>query len=131
MADIKGDEKSKVVMILCPIAGKLEQLAEVAAEQLEKEGFGKITTVSAIVNERLESSRILLVESGYGDSHLEVMKVKLIRVDHHLVLKDLGLDEDTEFSAESVELVRDGMVAECVVIGSQSPKFNCPCGFSK
>ncbi len=127
MKDMNGAEKSKVTMILCPAAEKLARLAEAAAEQLEEEGFGKITTVDGNSNEKRDSSRILLVESGYEDSYLEIMKAKQIKIDHHLVLKDLGLDEDAEFSAESVELVKDGMVAECAVIDSQTPKFNCPC----
>ena len=127
MTEITRAKKRKVAMVLYPTATKLARLAEVAAKQLEEEGFGKITTVEDIVNSKQDPVRILLVESGYEESCLEIMEVQQIRVDHHLVLKDLGLDEDAEFNGESVELIKDGMVAECVVIDSQTPKFNCPC----
>ncbi len=124
---VRESEEAEIVILFCPAAKKLADLVQVAAEQLEKIGFGKILSMEHLVDGYSESSRVLLVESGYEDSFRDVLLQKQIRLDHHLILKDLGLEEDAEPDDANVELVKDGIIAECVVIDSQTPKFNCPC----
>ncbi len=118
--------KSEIVLLFCPEAKKLAGLAHIAAEQLEQEGFGKILSMNKLRYEYMDSCRVILIESGYEESCRDLL-LEQVKIDHHLVLSDLGLDEDAGLDPENIELVKDGIVAECVIIASQTPKFNCPC----
>ncbi len=121
---------TEIKMVICPAGGKLTRVAEAAAHLLEQEGFGKKVTVEDFSKGFHSACRTLLVESGYEKSCSAIFAGKKIKANHHLVLKNLGLEEDAEATEENVELIKDGIIAECVVLDSQAPKFNCPCGFS-
>lgn len=125
--EISRTVQTRILILTCPATNILATLINKAAKQLEELGFGRVVLFENLVKEYSPSDRIFLVESGYEESCRDFLKEQGRQLDHHLFLKDLGLEEEAETNTENIELVKDGMVAECAVTNSPHPKFNCPC----
>lgn len=119
---------SELAVVIAPFPGKLQLLASTAAAQLAKEGFCKLLDVNTVGHHHSTSYDLLLIEDGYtADLYQELFTKHELTVAHHLVLRDLGLDETAEIDEDNIDLVKDAIEAESIVIDSYTPQFNCPC----
>ena len=128
MTSIEQRKNAPIAILIYPLAGNLKSLANDATSQLERDGFGKVVDIESAARNLHDSCRIILIEDRYHKSCHNLLATKQICFDHHLILTDLGLEEDAELIEENIELIKDGIEAECVVKDSYPPQFNCPCG---
>ena len=125
-----------MVTMVPPVKGsRLGELCRQAVEILEKSGFGRAVEREEFIlayqkSEKLEFGRILVIDENLEGRGLNFLLRHGIDPDHHLVMTDLGLEEEDELDVEALQLLRDGIEAECVDVGEQIPGVYCPCGSS-
>ena len=121
-------KSSELCVAIAPFTGNLHVLARMAAKELEKGGFCKMIEIDQPGAHRYDSYDILLIEDGYTSTlYKDLPKEQQGYIAHHLILKDIGLEEDAEIDEDNIGLVKDAIEAESVVVDSYTPKFNCPC----
>lgn len=124
------------ITMIPPIGqSRLGNLCRQAVEGLERAQFGRVVEPDVFVaahlhGESLKSGRILLVDEDQQRSGLNFLKKHGIDPDHYLIMADLGLEEDDELGSDALQLLRDGLEAECVLVGDQVPGARCPCSFT-
>lgn len=119
---------STLTITIAPFSGNLRILAKAAAGELVHDGVCTVTDIDTLDCHHSGSCDILLIEDGYtAPTSKEPFAEQELTITHHLVLKDLGLDEDAEISEDNINLVKDGIVAESIIVDSYPPQFNCPC----
>jgi len=121
-----------ITMVPPEKGSRLGELCRQAVEILEKSGFGRVVGREEFVvayqqSENPEFGRILVIDEDLKGRGLNILHKHGIEVDHHLVMTDLGLEEDDEVDAEALQLLRDGIEAECVEVGDQVPGVYCSC----
>jgi uncharacterized metal-binding protein len=126
----KQDKKMKKAAIRIYCASDCRQNRGIISEavtRLAQEGLGSKVRFSDIISGR--GNRSLLVIDGNHEQHnLEKLRSLNIEPDFHLVVTDLGVETvDDEFSDDDLQLLMDGIKAECTVTQGPTPKFNCPC----
>lgn len=119
---------SELAVAIAPSTGNLQILARTAATELVEDGFCKIVEIDQSGTHRFDSYDILLIEDGYTSTpYNDLFTQQQGHIAHHLILKDIGLEEDAEIDEENIGLVKDAIEAESVVVDSYTPQFNCPC----
>ncbi len=98
-----------------------------ALTRLAKEGFGCEVHMNEVRSGRGNGS-LLVIDGNHEKHSLEKLRSLNIEPDFHLVVTDLGLETvDDEFSDADLQLLMDGIKAECTVTQGPTPQFNCPC----
>ena len=66
-----------------------------------------------------------LVDEGFGT----LIDAEDLDAAFQLIVTDLGIetDNDTTFTNDDLQLLKDGIQAECANIEGAVPKVNCPC----
>ncbi len=119
---------SELAVAIAPFTGNLHILARTAATELAKDGFCKIVEIDQSDSHHFNSYDILLIEDGYTyPLYKDLFTKQQGHIAHHLVLKEIGLEEDADIDEENIGLVKDAIEAESVVVDSYTPQFNCPC----
>ena len=120
--------------ILAPFdSGLNTALIEHAVKELVAEGFGNLMQLGEL-SQNEPQGPLLIID---GDSQrLMYKKVQELSFapEFHLVVTDLGIetDENTGYNAEDLQLLKDGIQAECTPVGDATPQMNCPCcGWNK
>ena len=71
---------------------------------------------------------LLVIDGNHEKHNWEKLRSLNIKPDFHLVVTDLGIETvDDEFSDDDLQLLLDGIKAECTVTQGPTPKFNCLC----
>jgi uncharacterized metal-binding protein len=98
-----------------------------AVTRLAGEDFGSVVHINDVGSERRCGS-LLVIDGNHEKHNLAKLRSLNIEPDFHLVVTDLGLETvDDEFSDDDLQLLLDGVKAECTVTQGPTPKFNCPC----
>lgn len=98
-----------------------------AVTRLAEEGFGSEVCTNDVRSGR-GNEPLLVIDGDHENHNLEKLRSLGIEPDFHLVVTDLGLETvDDEFSDDDLQLLLDGVKAECTVTQGPTPKFNCPC----
>jgi uncharacterized metal-binding protein len=121
--------KHVVVVALLDTDSHFGRLCLRAAKELEQTGFCRVTEIDRIISERKQgkkrkTERILVVD-GTDNRGYSFLEQHGITPDHHLVAADLGIEEDD--GEEVLQLLKDGMEAECALVDNLVPAFPCPC----
>lgn len=98
-----------------------------AIARLTEEGLGSIVHLNDVSSGRGNES-LLVIDGNHEKHNWEKLRSLNIEPDFHLVVTDLGIETvDDEFSDDDLQLLLDGIKAECTVTQGPTPKFNCPC----
>ena len=121
--------RQAVVVTLLDTDSQLGSLCLRAAKELEQAGVCRVTAIDTIISERKQekkrkTERILVVD-GADNRGYSFLLQHGITPDHHLLAADLGIEEDD--GEEVLQLLKDGMEAECALVDNQVPAFPCPC----
>jgi len=100
-----------------------------AVEALVGEGFGQVVDAAMVV-QATPAGPLLAIDgddSGTARTQLQLLGV---RPDFHLAVIDLGIetDDQTGYTAEDLELLKDAIRAACTITGGPTPQFPCACG---
>ena len=124
------------VTMIPPIGqSRLGELCRLAMEGLERAHFGKVVEPDVFVaaylqSKSLKGGRLLVIDEDPEGDGLNMLKKHGVDPDHHLILADLGLKEDDDLGPDALRLLKDGIEAECVLVGDQVPGARCPCSFT-
>ncbi|MCP4342738.1 MAG: hypothetical protein GY799_28610 [Desulfobulbaceae bacterium] len=98
-----------------------------AVTRLTEEGMGSRIHFND-VSSGIGNGSLLVIDGNHEKHNWEKLRSLNIEPDFHLVVTDLGLETvDDEFSDDDIQLLLDGIKAECTVTQGPTPKFNCPC----
>lgn len=117
------------IKILTPLDNGLNiALIKQAIAELVAEGFGHVMQLEEL-SQDAPSGPLLIID---GDSQRKLYKkVQMLSLapDFYLVVTDLGIetDDNTGFAAEDLQLLKDGIQAECTLVEGAAPQINCPC----
>lgn len=98
-----------------------------AVTRLTEEGLGSIVHFNDVSSGR-ENESLLVIDGDHKKHNWAKLRSLNIEPDFYLVVTDLGIETvDDEFSDDDLQLLLDGIKAECTVTQGPTPKFNCPC----
>ena len=98
-----------------------------AVTRLTEEGLGSRVHFND-VSSGIGNGSLLVIDGNHEKHNWEKVRSLNIEPDFHLVVTDLGLETvDDEFSDDEIQLLLDGIKAECTVTQGPTPKFNYPC----
>ncbi len=122
------ESKTPISMVLVPSKSRMGNLIAHGFDQLESEGFGKIVRIDVLISAHKKNGnhgrlRLLVVDEDRGRAVFNYLQKNGITPQHTLVLSDLGIEDDEE----DLQLLKDGIVAECVLVGDQVPGAHCSC----
>ena len=111
---------------------RLGNLIKLGFEELEKEQFARVLPVDDLISMNQQkgnvgTGRLLVVDEDDGKAVFNYLQKNGITPHHTLTLSDIGIAEEDELGSESLQLLKDGIVAECVEVGDQIPGAHCPC----
>ena len=98
-----------------------------AVARLTEEGFGLRIHFDEI-SSKGENGPLLVIDGNHEQHNWKKLRALNIEPDFYLVVTDLGLETvDDAFGDDDLQLLLDGIKAECTVTQGPTPKFNCPC----
>ena len=98
-----------------------------AVTRLTEEGLGSRVHFND-VSSGIGNGSLFVIDGNHEKNNWEKLRSLNIVPDFHLVVTDLGLETvDDEFSDDDLQLLLDGIKAECTITQGPTPKFNCPC----
>ncbi len=98
-----------------------------AVTRLTEEGMGSRIHFND-VSSGIGNGSLLVIDGNHEKHNWEKLRSLNIEPDFHLVVTDLGIETvDDEFSDDDLQLLLDGIKAECTVTQGPTPQFNCPC----
>lgn len=117
------------IKILRPIDKGLNiALIERAITELVAEGFGRVMLLEELSQDEPPGPLLIIDGDSQRPLYKKVQELSFAP-EFHLVVTDLGIetDDDTSFDAEDLQLLKDGIQAECTLVGDAVPQINCPC----
>ncbi len=115
-------ENQDVLIVPCSGANNLGQLANQAAIELTREGFGRMSCVAALgaqlsnfVNSAKNGPRLIAIDGRPLSCARKILESADIPLHCHVILYDLGIDKtlNTILDLAEVEKVKTAVKGEC------------------
>lgn len=124
----KMSDASKIIILTGPGGGLNSGLIKRAVTELVADGFGSVMHIEEL-SECTVTGPLLVIDGDSRRSLFKKVQALSVAPEFHLVVTDLGIetDDDTGFDAEDLQLLKDGIQAECTLVESAAPRISCPC----